>query len=382
VNNYYVILTGSKNNAGDFLIKHRAKALFASLRPDREVVDLDGWKPLDDSQLQLINGAKALILTGGPAVQPRMYPGIYPLRPNLEEIQVPMTGLGLGWKSMRGAWTDTYDYPLSDDSLRLLKKMDSSGLTISVRDYQTLNALNFKGVGNVSMTGCPAYYDLAKLAADVIWPEDVRRVAFSLGVAFVRSPGMERLMKEQILRIRHKYPEAHLTAVFHHSLNPELFRSTHGAHEQHNRRHNEFARWLLSEGIDYVDISGAAEKLIELYSSVDLHVGYRVHAHIFMTSIGKPSLLISEDGRAKGVQSAVGGMIVDGYSDFRGSLVAKALNRLSSQFDIYRTNDCSTQEMLHQLQYEEANCGQRLRAARRALNVNYERMTAFFAQLP
>lgn len=40
---YYVILTGSKNNAGDFLIKCRAKneKLFAALRPDRDIVDLD-----------------------------------------------------------------------------------------------------------------------------------------------------------------------------------------------------------------------------------------------------------------------------------------------------------------------------------------------------
>lgn len=44
---YYVILTGSKNNAGDFLIKYRAKKLFAALRSDREIVDLDAWKPFD-----------------------------------------------------------------------------------------------------------------------------------------------------------------------------------------------------------------------------------------------------------------------------------------------------------------------------------------------
>ena len=46
MNESYVILTGSKNNAGDFLIKHRAKQLFAKLRPNREIIDLNAWEPL------------------------------------------------------------------------------------------------------------------------------------------------------------------------------------------------------------------------------------------------------------------------------------------------------------------------------------------------
>lgn len=381
MSDYYVILTGSKNNAGDFLIKYRAKALFSTWRPDRQIVDLDAWKPFDESQLRLVNGARALILTGGPGLQSQMYPKVYPLHPQLEKIKVPVTGLGLGWKSMRGSWADTYDYPLTSDSLRLLKKMESSGLAISVRDFQTLNVLNFIGIENVTMTGCPAYYDLDCRVEEITRPT-VQRIAFSLGVAFVRSRGMERLMKEQILRTRQEFPEAKLIAVFHHSLDPLVFRSTHGVYEKHNWLHNKFASWLASEGIDYVDISGSAEKLMDFYGSVDLHVGYRVHAHIFSVSIGKQSLLISEDGRAKGVQSAVGGMIIDGYTDYRGNLLAKTLNRISSWFDPYRPNNFSTEEIFHQLRYEEASGGQRLQTLRRALGVNYQRMTAFLTQLP
>lgn len=42
---YYALLTGSKNNAGDYLIKARAKSLLKEWRNDREFVDIDGWKP-------------------------------------------------------------------------------------------------------------------------------------------------------------------------------------------------------------------------------------------------------------------------------------------------------------------------------------------------
>ncbi len=43
----YVVLTGSKNNAGDYLIKYRAKKLFKEFRPDREIVDYNAWEKFD-----------------------------------------------------------------------------------------------------------------------------------------------------------------------------------------------------------------------------------------------------------------------------------------------------------------------------------------------
>jgi len=79
-NNQYVLLAGSKINAGDFLINHRAKELLTYLRPDRNLIELDAWLPISDEQLEEINKSKALILIGGPSVQYDMYPGVYPLR--------------------------------------------------------------------------------------------------------------------------------------------------------------------------------------------------------------------------------------------------------------------------------------------------------------
>ena len=73
----YVLLTGSKNNAGDFLIKDRAKDLFSLLKPSVKLIDYDAWEILDESKLKEINNSKALILLGGPALQMHMYPKIY-----------------------------------------------------------------------------------------------------------------------------------------------------------------------------------------------------------------------------------------------------------------------------------------------------------------
>lgn len=50
--NKYILMTGSINNAGDFLIKHRARQLLSMIRPDRVLEDYDRRSPIDNSLLE------------------------------------------------------------------------------------------------------------------------------------------------------------------------------------------------------------------------------------------------------------------------------------------------------------------------------------------
>lgn len=379
---YYVILTGSKNNAGDFLIKYRAKKLFAALRPDREIIDLDAWKPFDQATLELVNNSKALILLGGPALQAHMYPGIYALTSNLDDIKVPVTTMGIGWKSISGNWQDTYDYPLAAGALQLLRKVEASGLPMSVRDFHTLNALAFKGFDNVLMTGCPAYYDLDYIGKPVQLPEKLRKVAFSLGVSFIESPSMEREMKAQILRLKDYFRDAAFEVVFHHGLDPSTFLKSHGAKQVHNRKHNEFAQWLTEQGVAYVDISGSAENLVEYYSNVDLHIGYRVHAHIFMNSISRMSVLVAEDGRGKATEKVIGGMVLDGFTRYKSDFVSKVLNKLLPRFDRYIADKEVLRNIELQVKYELSSLGHRAIQSRNLIDFNFEMMKRYLIKLP
>ena len=220
MNDYYVILTGSKNNAGDFLIKHRAKKLFTTLRPDREIVDLDAWIPFDDSVLDFVNNAKALILMGGPALQYAMRPNIYPMTKNLDDIKVPIITMGIGWKSGSGDWSDTYTYPLSKETLELLDRIQNSGYLSSVRDYHTINTLTFKGFDKFLMTGCPAYYDIDSIGKRVKINQNIKKIAFSLGVSFIHNASMEKMMKMEMLRLNDYFEDSTFEVVFHHALDP------------------------------------------------------------------------------------------------------------------------------------------------------------------
>lgn len=377
----YVILTGSKNNAGDFLIKFRAKLLFKELRPDREIIDYNAWEPFDEEKLKVINESKALILLGGPSLQKNMWPSIYKMTAKLEEVKVPIITMGIGWKSISGEWFDTYKYSFTESSIKLLNRIDKSTYKSSVRDYHSLNSLNFNGFKEVLMTGCPAYYNLDYLNKPFV-PQETKKVAFSLGVSFIESKSMEVAMKKTILDLNEKYKSNDFEVVFHHSLKKEEFLSTHGSTLKHNKKHNEFADWLSKNNIKYCDISGSAENLINYYSKVDLHIGYRVHAHIFMNSISKFSILISEDGRAKGVRKVIGGIVIDGYSYFKQGFLSKVFNRLLPFFDRYVSNKNLAEEIILNISYEKEIDFLRLKSSRAQIDNNYKVMQAFIKQLP
>jgi len=377
----YVVLTGGKNNAGDFLIKHRALKLFHAHCPSREIVDFNAWEPFDKERLKIVNSANSVILLGGPSLQRNMRPSIYRMTENIKDISVPILTMGIGWKSLTGGWDDTYNYKLGRDSLILLDRINQSGFQSSVRDYHTLNALQFKKLKNFMMTGCPAYYDIGYIGKAPSMPQ-IKKVAFSLGVSFIDSPSMEQVMKDCILTCKDYYGETEFQVVFHHSLDRAVFLSTHNATCKHLERHNEFANWLSSQKIEFVDISGSARKMISYYESVDLHIGFRVHAHIFMNSVSKPSILISEDGRGTATKDVIGGIVLKGVRGRSDSLAAKLVSGLFPSFDRLKSNNFLCKEILNSLKYEEKTHYVRSLSTRCAIDENYKMMKAFLDQLP
>ena len=92
---YFVTLTGAKKNIGDFLITDRCEKLLAKIKPEYELIKFLHWESLDD-KLEIINGSCGIIIFGGPGYQQSMYPDVYKLTKNLDDIKVPIIPLGLG----------------------------------------------------------------------------------------------------------------------------------------------------------------------------------------------------------------------------------------------------------------------------------------------
>jgi hypothetical protein len=386
----YVLLTGGKNNAGDFLIKHRAMKLLSRHRPDRSLLDLNGWEPFSAATLERVNQAKALILAGGPALQKDMRERVYPMVDNLDRIKAPIVMMGVGWKSANGNWQDTHGYPLSAGTQLLLKRIAADGLLNSVRDYHTLNTLFDHGLEKVLMTGCPALYALDEnddgLACKVQGKFELSqhsRVSFSTGVGFARSPSMLAVLQQLIEAVHEVYPR--LTVVFHHSLDKAAFAQAYkNSNPELVNKQNELLQWLENRGIPCEDISGGVERMIEHYSASDLHIGYRVHAHIYMSSVGKPSVLINEDGRGKALKDVIGGLIFDGYDKRNTSqkIIKKLFRSITKAQDIYTASRKLPEDVIKNLAYEAANGAVRLTSPMAMIGRHYPSMQDFLKCLP
>lgn len=378
---YYVLLTGSKNNAGDYLIKQRAMQLSRRYRPDRELVDLNGWEPLTDEALEVVNGSEALLLTGGPAVNTRMRPVVYALREDLDDIKVPITTFGVGWRSPDGRWSRTKQFGFNEASGQLLERIRAGGLKASVRDFHTQNVLAGAGVTQAVMTGCPALYSIDHLGKPLDASTRIERVTVSLGVHFARSGSLAAQAKELVGAARDAFPAAELVVAFHHSLDGR-YAAAYGKTTELFEAQQRFLAWLTEQGIGYVDLAGSAEKLLRHYGRADLHLGYRVHAHILMTSLRKPSLLLAEDGRGMALKHVLGGHIVDAFERIDDGLPRKAARKLGFSTDPYTVASDLAVDAVSLLLTDREAGWPRARAAVAAVESYLPSMERFLLSLP
>jgi flavodoxin len=281
-----VILTGAQKNIGDYLIGFRAKELLYRY-VDKEIIEISRFQKLD-SYVDQINSSRAVLLCGGPAYYDNIYPGIYPLVDNLDDIRVPIIPFGLGWSGNPSHAPESFKF--NSKSNEFLRRIHEKIAFSSCRDNITEEILRKEGFGNVLMTGCPVWYDLDSIGTDFYRPQNIRRIVFT-------PPARPRLARQatHILKIlRKRHPKAEIVCSFHRGIWPDKF-TTYKA----SAGYLLMASYAKFIGAKVVDVSNDLSK-IKFYEEFDLHVGYRVHAHLHFLSKRIPSLLISEDGRGLG----------------------------------------------------------------------------------
>jgi hypothetical protein len=278
-----VIITGAIKNTGDYLIAYRAKKLLQKY-VDPEIVEINRFQPLQPS-LPLINKSKALILCGGPAYTSDIFDGIYNLSSLIDEIRVPIIPFGLGWCGK--PYPNYPNFTFSIRSLEILKKIHLNIPYSSCRDVITRQILENHGIKNVNMTGCPVWYDNAYIEKEFQPPENIKSIV-------VTTPARQDLLFQTISLldlIKLKYKNAELFLTFHRGILPGL---TTPPRKGLAYTLEAFAGKI--KGYTIKDVSGSLNN-ISFYNNCDLHIGYRVHAHLLFLSNRKPSFLINEDGR-------------------------------------------------------------------------------------
>ena len=320
-NNYYTVITGAKDNAGDFLIKKRATQLLSKLRPDRDIVHFNSWDLLENEKLSIVNNSKAVLLAGGPSIQTTMYPEIYKLSSSIDQIKVPVICFGVGSKHHNFNEFGWKNYLLSQKSLQLLDKVNKSGYISSVRDDFTQNILKYKGFKNFINTGCPALFNLEKQEISEV--KNITTILFSLGVSYKFSKLMFSQMKDLISYLNEHYS---IRIALHHSI------------DKSDVRLSEILNWLNQNNIEVLDLSKGSDRFMKEYNCCDLHIGYRVHAHIYRLSISKPSILLAEDSRGMGVNETIPSNVINAYSSVSFNLKNRIKIKFSNNKDLFVPN--------------------------------------------
>ena len=358
----YVLLVGAKRNVGDHLIVDRATRLLGALRPDRELLALPRWEPLD-AHLDAVNTAAAVVLCGGPALQKHLYPGIYPLVEDLETVRPPLVAFGLGWKCIPGDEQDLERFEFDERSGALLARL-SRDARVSVRDHLAARVLCGRGVGGVRMTGDPAWYDLDHIGAAPVPRAEIERVVVSVPADPMHHAAVETLA----LRLGELLPESRIVAAFHHGW-------TAGPHVA-ERSANAYARLkerLEEAGYEATDLAGDLPAMERLYAGAALHVGWRLHAHLFCLSRRQPSFLLEEDCRGRGASEALG---VRGVRSWRVRLRLGSRRRLAHRAE-------AVPEAIALVAAELANGFEHVQQASRIIDRTFEsEMRPFVESMP
>ena len=306
----YLLLTGAKLNGGDFLIGQRSRELLSALRPGAELRAHDRWQPL---AADMVEWADALLLCGGPALQPAVWPDVYPLLPSLDDIGPPIIGLGLGWKGTPGdVWTER-TYRFSRSGRRLLERLEHDGWPVSCRDAATERVLRRCGVARTVLTGDPAWFEREHVGRPFEAPGRLDRCIVSMPASPMFFPQAVDLLRA--LHARHA--PGRLLAGFNHGWRQGEHLDTRRA-----AAYRRLRSAVTELGVECVDASGEAGRLLELADACDLHVGYRLHTHLLFLGRRKPSLLLEEDGRGSAAAEALG---LPGVRAWRRSALADAV---------------------------------------------------------
>ena len=291
----YTLLYGALKNMGDYLIYERSKQLLRVHKRMEGYLEFNGVREPLDEHVDEINKTRAVVICGGPGLVWNMYPRKYPLTRDLDAIKVPIIVLGSGWFGVPGDGASLAEYDFNASTHLLFDRIKREGHDISVRDRLSEEALRRNGVDHVSMTGCPSWYDLEHLDHE-FEPGRVSTVAFTPPASQVFAAQAVRVME----RLRRQLPDATLICSFHRGIE---------ADDQTPERESAWARRLAAQaealGYQVKDGSYGLEN-VAYYDDCDLHVGYRVHGHLYFLARRRPSILIHEDGRGRGASEAIG----------------------------------------------------------------------------
>lgn len=281
-----LLLTGAKKNAGDFLIRDRGLAIFEHVHPGLEVTVAPRWDVTDPS---MVGDARAVVICGGPALRPAFVPEVHRLLAHHRVLSQPVFALAVGWSARLGETVESFSF--TEESKAAIRHIAEVAGWVSVRDDLTAEVVAAVDPSiDVRRTGCVAWYSIPHLGVAPSSPEAVHDLVFTPPAQVSSFGSAARIL----IDLRRQFPRARRRCVFHRGIGADEHTPAITA-----RRNRALAAVARASGFEVVDASYGTE-VISSYATSDLHVGFRVHAHLAFLSYRRPSILVAEDVRGVG----------------------------------------------------------------------------------
>lgn len=336
----YTLLTtfpgGGSANVGDKLIEQSVKALVQREHGAVDFVTIFREESLDD-RLDEVNASRAVLLPAFAIRDRPVYPNVYELTENLDDIAVPLVPIGSNFNAYPGDRVTREGLQFSIETREFLETVASGVDQFSCREYHTARVLERHGITNTTMTGDPSWFDLDRLGNPMTRPDEVTDIVFTPPL----SPQYEQQGLAIIEMLADTFPTANKYCSMH--LADKETMDDDGAPENSaalsdpvTRKNQRIREHATDHGFEIRETSRSLDRL-SFYDDCSLHVGYECHAHLYFLRSRLPSVLVTEDARGVGFAYTFGGGGFDGFTRAQTAPTADTGKSVTSGY-------CTTQQ--------------------------------------
>lgn len=261
---------GSKN-IGDKLITNKLISVISEFGDyDFEVIwRADSWRSVKGVVLSASHVFFACL-----AIRPEMHKVEYPYLKDVIESGMPFSVIAAGTALNVSSEQDIYR-SFSLETIDLLAKVSENATVATTRGYLSQEACHRLGLKKFVFSGDVAFYDSSKSCEKFKSYRDIKKIVISDPHRPEQYLGSFKSLYEGIVDV---FPDADVL-VAQHGVNHEI---------------NTFCK---NKNIETVKIYENPDFGLDIYDDADLHVGFRVHAHVSSLSRRVYSYLLEQDGR-------------------------------------------------------------------------------------
>lgn len=262
---------GSKN-IGDQLITNSLISAIKDINPNASfdiVFRADKWSSVKDKILKADHVFFACL-----AIRRFMDKNEYPWMSKVLDSKVPFSCIASGTDLLVNKSTNIYS-DISSSASSLLSRINKQAVTFTTRGQMSQFFCESLGLDQCIFNGDIAFYNTKYAEQKFISHQDIRNIIISdphRPKAYINS------LDVLINGLKNIFPDANIT-IAQHGINPTI--------QNYCDKHN----------IKTVKIYEKPDTGLDIYDNADLHVGYRVHAHVSALSRRKYSYLLEQDGR-------------------------------------------------------------------------------------